>query len=76
MKTKYKDIEFQPTILNGIWNCLNRRHRTILGTVAWDHKRKQWVFCPESDVELKFTQACHVDIADFLGQLNEGGKPK
>ena len=70
MKTKYKDIEFETTLLNGIWSCMHRSG-TELGMVEFYERWGQFVFEPNSEVSLIFSAQCLCDIADFLDQLNK-----
>ena len=69
LKTKYKYIEFETTMFDGIWNCKNRKHGTLLCTVEFDGEWNMYVSVnPEGPV--KFSADCHRDIAHFLEQLN------
>ena len=78
MKTKYRFIHFSPTILDGIWNCVNNRHQTVLGVVSYYKPWKQYVFNAEDPADI-FSQDCLEDIIDFMKQLNKepiNGKAK
>jgi len=70
MRTKYKYIEFVPTVLDGHWNCLNRRGKETLGSVSFYQQWKQYIFEPEELNCCVFSSDCLRDIAEFLDQLN------
>ena len=72
MKTKYRFIHFEQTILVGIWNCINNRHSTILGVVSYYTPWKQYVFNAEDTGDI-FSQDCLEDIIDFMKQLTKIG---
>jgi len=71
MKTKYKYIEFTQTVLNGCWNCVNRKSRDELGQVAFYKPWRQFIFEPAEFGGIIFNSSCLRDIAHFLDQLNE-----
>ena len=72
IKTKYKYLEFDRD--GEIWIVFNHVTDEQLGRVEYFTKWKQW----ESvlNMEIGFTVQCHVDMADFLSQLNIIGNPK
>lgn len=77
MKTIYKYIYFEIARENPkttVWFCRNNRSNGVLGVVKWDSGWRQYCFFTESGC--KFSGSCHVDIADFLEQVNNGHKAK
>lgn len=68
MKTKYRFIHFEQTILKGFWNCINNKSKTVLGVVSYYKPWKQYVFNAE-DASNIFSQDCLADIIDFMKQL-------
>lgn len=70
MKTRYRFIHFEQTIMNGFWNCVNNKHKTVLGVVSYYKPWKQFVFNAEDPSDI-FSQDCLADIIDFMKQLNE-----
>ncbi len=73
MKTKYKYLEFEVDSRNS-WVCFNHVTDELLGYVEYGKKWKQWESVLNADVG--FTEQCHLDMADFLKQLNKKGKPQ
>ena len=73
IKTKYKYIEFVPTVLVDMWNCINRKSKSELGTVDWDKQEHRYVFEPANMPEsaLIFSADCLQDIAHFIKQLKD-----
>ena len=78
MKTEYKYIRFEQTVLNGHWNCLNRKSRDEIGSVFYYKPWKRFVFEFIELGDYVFDASCLRDIAHFLDQLNsqKGIKPK
>ena len=70
MKTKYKYIHFEQTILNDVWNCINNRHHVPLGVVSYYKPWKQFVFNAEDSADI-FSIDCLEDIIDFMKQLGK-----
>jgi len=68
MKTRYKYIHFEQTILNGFWNCINNKHGTVLGTVSYYKPWRHYVFNAECE-DVVFSRDCLTDILDFMNQL-------
>lgn len=68
MKTRYKYIHFEQTILNGFWNCINNRNHATLGVVSYYKSWNQYVFNAEDSSDI-FSQDCLADIIDFMEQL-------
>lgn len=68
MKTKYKYIEFNKSIIEDKWLCKNR-NEIVLGWAEYNIKWKEWEFCPNDN--MAFTIECLHDIADFIEQLNK-----
>lgn len=75
MKKKYKYIHFEQIIIDGFWNmdgfwnCINNKHKTVLGVVSYYTSWRQYVFNAE-DASNIFSQDCLEDIVDFMKQLN------
>jgi len=74
MKTKYKYIHFEQTVLAGCWNCLNNKSNDDLGSVIWYKPWGQFVFEPVELGDIIFNASCLRDIAHFLDQLNKQKK--
>ena len=72
LKTKYKYVHFSPSGNTDCYNCLNTKHREILGEVLWYAGWKQYIFRPSDYSE--FSADCLDDISHFLKQLNSVSK--
>lgn len=72
MKTKYKYLQFEVDSRNS-WVVFNHVTDEFLGYVEYGKRWKQWESALNSDIG--FTEQCHLDMADFLHQLNKQGKP-
>ncbi len=69
MKTKYKFINFQKSIVSdATWICSNNKTYDCLGVVAYYDRWKQWVF--EGRPACVYSVSCLQDIIHFMGQLN------
>lgn len=74
MRTEYQYIRFveratAPGRITTGWDCLNRRHGSLLGEVAFTGAWRQYVFRPSPTCE--FSVGCLRDIADFCEQLTQ-----
>jgi len=79
MKTKYKYIEFREWKALAVggrktstWDCINRKHKTVLGVVQWYGPWRQYVYLPYPDTVL--SPDCLRDIAEFMEQFKTGRK--
>ena len=70
--TRFRFIEFIPGLLEGSWNCQNRKTKNVLGTVDFFSEWKKFVF--EAEGGCVFDEQCLADIATFLSALNRKGK--
>ena len=70
MKTKYKYIHFEQTIMVGFWNCINNNLGIVLGVVSYYKPWRQHIFNAECE-NIVFSQDCLADIIDFIKQLNK-----
>ena len=70
MKTVYKYITFVQTALKNHWNCLNKKNKSILGSIYYLNSWKTYVFAPNNEAYTEFSPDCLRDIAHFLEQLN------
>ena len=73
--TEYKYIRFQkikmPTSRKtAIYSCLSNSDNTVLGTVKWFSRWRQFCFFPEP--QTIFNRSCTADIIDFIDQLMVG----
>jgi hypothetical protein len=68
MRTRYKHIHFQQTILEGVWNCINNKSKEVLATISWYSPWERYVFSQEHETVI-FDVGCLKDIIDFINQL-------
>ncbi len=69
MKTKFKYIHFKHDPKDNTWECLNTKHRQVLGGVWYYNLWKKWVFV--SEPAAVFSADCLRDIAEFMEQLKK-----
>jgi hypothetical protein len=78
MKTKYKYIHFEDVTPQNkktqVWLCRNNRSYYLLATIKWYSRWRQ--YCSFGEPNTIFNSSCHLDIADFLKQLNSEHKLK
>lgn len=67
MKTRYKYIHFVQKSV--IWYCLNNKTDDILGVISHFREWRKWIF--EAGRGTIYSADCLLDIADFIGQLND-----
>ena len=72
MKTTYKYIHFEQATLDRVWNCINNKHKIVLGVVSYYLPWKQYVFNALYSDDV-FSQDCLEDIIDFMKQLDKKG---
>ena len=72
LKTKYKFIHFIEGNADTKWKCCNNRDYSILGTIEYYPRWKQYVI--EFTERCVFNNQCLKDIADFLKDLNRRAK--
>ena len=81
MKTRYKDIHFEPRALfcssdgrifvqghhpRMVWVCATNKFHEIFGNVVYDGQHKKFIFLELPGKPYKYRK----DIGDFLKQLN------
>ena len=54
MKTEYEYIKFVPTVLNGCWNCVNKKSGDLLGGVSFYAPWRQYVYEPDELGDIVF----------------------
>lgn len=67
-KTRYRHIHFVQTVMNNVWNCINKRTKHILGTIYYYKPWNQFVYEPHESCV--FSIDCLEDIIDFMKQLD------
>lgn len=74
MKTKYKYIEFvKENEASIFWLCNNIKDKSNLCIIEYYGVWRQWIMCDVTQGTV-FNSTCLLDIANFLKQLNDGGK--
>lgn len=68
MRTVYKYIHFEQTIMDGFWNCINNKSKAVLGVVSYYKPWRRYVFNAEGASDI-FSQDCLEDIIDFMKEL-------
>ena len=68
MRTRYRHIHFEQTILEGNWNCINNKSGEVLATISWYRPWKRYVFSQECEMVV-FDINCLKDIIDFIKQV-------
>ncbi len=76
-KTEYQFLVFTQLPSTGkteIWQCWNKHHSVLLGTVKWYGAWRQYCYFTRDDTEVVYSIGCMNDICHFINQLKNRRK--